>query len=108
MSITRLNPEYAPSDTGWRWVNNNLAYRVAGGFCTVRGNSGAGGVAAGSTAVTVGTLPEQARPSMELGGAGTAKGAGDLRWAITSAGVVSVANYTASSTYWAFTVTYAV
>lgn len=86
--------------------NTYLKYYLKNGLCTLYGGSSDKTI--GKSGTKIATLPAAARPKMEIQGAlsTTTNNCGQFR--ITTAGVVTLWNFSGSSGYWTFTVTYPV
>lgn len=89
----------------WQSVENGVSYKIQNGMCTVRGNSNTT-LSISPSGVVACTLPEIARPTVDIFGAITTKANTCGQVCIGTNGQVSLWNLGATSTYWAFTITY--
>lgn len=94
------------SDGGYITLNSYVSHREKYGYCTVIGTSMGGWSTSANGWITLGTLPDYARPSTTiyfhvngLGGTGAKFGR------ISSGGVIEIWSSDANS-YWAFTTVY--
>lgn len=93
--------------TIWTALGNGVSYKIHDGLCTVRGNSDTI-KSIGKAGVDLGTLPAEARPTVDITGALTTKANASGQYSILTTGVVRAWNLAGDSTYWAFCVTYPV
>ena len=109
LAVTRDGDIETAKDTAWIDLNGTIKYRIHHGVCYVCGDSAYGGIQVGTNGTTVGTLPAEARPSVEVKGAASAKSKNDNgQFSVDQNGVITVWNLTGNSVYWCFTVAYPV
>ena len=89
----------------WQSVNNGVSYKIQDGMCTVRGNSNTT-LAISKSGVVACTLPEYARPTVEIFGTLTTKANVCGQISIGTDGKVTLWTFGSDTTYWAFTVNY--
>ena len=93
------------SDTGWTTLNSTIKYRIHHGVCYVVGTSAnVTQVATGGT--VVGTLPTEARPTIDVEGAATTMGNNCGQWKVGTSGQITVWGFGSATKYWAFTASY--
>lgn len=93
------------SDTDWITLNSTIKYRIHHGVCYVVGTStNVTQVATGGT--VVGTLPTDARPTIDVQGAASTMANNSGQWKVGTNGQITVWGFNAATKYWTFTASY--
>ena len=90
--------------TDWQSIENGVSYKIRDGMCTVRGNSNTFSIS--PSGVVACTLPEVARPTVDVYGSMTTKANTCGQFCVGTNGTVTLWNLSTTSGYWAFTVSY--
>jgi len=93
------------SDTSWTTLNSTIKYRIHHGVCYVAGTS-ANVTQVATSGTVVGTLPTEARPTIDVQGAASTMGNNSGQWKVNTSGQITVWGFNSATKYWTFTASY--